>query len=210
LPDLPQYARNVERGISVKAIMLFSTNDQRAGWSEVYNIGAGDVNTGINAMTALAQVRCTIMSPDCTINGFRFTLPLVAPNPPFIRAQRTAYLYVTSIPGSYKQANVVGSADVAWTGVMCRLNDATRTVFRNQTYRGIPVGFWQGNDNAAKAEMQNFTVQWRAALIANQANILHKNRVNGLINPVPITSVEYIRVVRRASGRAFDTLRGRR
>lgn len=196
--------------MALKCIMLFKGGDQDGGWSEVYNLNMATVDQAVAAMDALAAVRVQIMTGDNTVIGYRITLPLAPPGAGFIRAQRTAYLATRNIPGAV--GLTTNSSDVLWTGAMVRLNDATKTIFRNQIYRGIPDSFWSaGTDKSAMATLTPFWVnKWVAALQANAAGIVHRLRGQPGTQFAPITNGEYIRITRRATGRAFGLLRGRR
>jgi hypothetical protein len=205
-----QYVQVVEIEMTLRCMMLFEGFDQPGGWSEVYNLNQATVDQGVTAMDAIAAVRGQIMTADNTIIGYRITLPLAPPGPGKIRAQRTAYLATRNIPGSVPL--LTQSSDVLWTGAMVRLNDATKTIFRNQIYRGIPDSFWSaGTDKQAQATLTPFWVnKWIAVLQQTAAGIIHTLRGQAGTQFAPITNGEYVRITRRATGRVFGGLRGRR
>jgi hypothetical protein len=191
--------------------MEFDGRDQRGGWGEVYILNYATIPQAVTALNALATVRAKLLSQDNTISGFRLTQPLTPVEPGFLRSQRKAYFTPRNLPGNFLARGASKNSDVLWTGVMLRLNNATRDVFKNQTYRGIGDDLWKGgDDSAAVAFMQGgWLAEWQAALIANNAGINHKIRPNGVAFQ-QIALAEYVRIARRATGRGFDVLRGRR
>jgi hypothetical protein len=193
----------------VKGIMLFEALNQVSGWSEVYNITAADLNAALTSMNSLAQARCAILQSHFMITHVRVSNPVVAPTPGFIRGQRTATLQEVNLPGSFGVST--GAPDVVWTCAMVRWMDATKTVFRNQLFRGLDDSFWSsGDDKIAAANMVGFVATFTAALVAAGAVILHRIRPMLNINPVVIQSGQYQKITRRATGRPFVLLRGRR
>jgi hypothetical protein len=195
--------------VAVKVTLLFSGGDQDGGWSEVYYVAGSDVNSGLQAAQALIPVRLRILSPDNACLGARITQPLAPPGAGFLRAQRAAYLYSQVTRGS---AGGFGfpSSDVLWTGVMLRLNDVTLSIFKNQVYRGVPDSYWaNGTSTGAVAAMAIWMPAWLAVLTQVNATIRHLTRP-ATTTFSAIRSLEYIRVSRRATGRAFGLLRGRR
>ncbi len=192
-----------------KAIMLFQSGDQQAGWSEVYWLDAGSINSAKQALDSIAVVRLRILDRKNSIIGFRITNPLQAVEPPFVRAQRAAQLFPGNLPGSSLGFQL--GADVVWTAAQLRLSSADGTVFKNQIYRGLSDVFWDhDSDLATRNAMQSFLLAWKSALSANGAQIRHFNRVTKQFVFVPIAQVAYRRITHRNTGRSFDTLRGRR
>jgi hypothetical protein len=196
--------------MAVRSQILFQSGEQPGGWSEVYYINVGTVDQAVVALDAIAAVRGQLLSSDNSIIGYRVGLPLAPPGPGFIRSQRTAYLATRNIPGSNPNAGI--TSDLIWSGVMLRLNDATKTVFKNQIYRGVPDNFWgAGGDKIARAFIvPQFLNKWVQVLQANGVYINHKLRGAGGFVATPITNVEYVRMVHRNTGRVFGGLRGRR
>jgi hypothetical protein len=209
-PRRAQYGKTILEGASMKCELLFASNDQVAGWSEVYFVPGVAVNDAVARMVSLAVARANFLSPDCTITDTRITAPLAPPGQGFLRAQRRAYLRSLNIGGNFKLPGIEGFADVAWTGVMLRLMDATRSIFKNQIYRGVPDGFWGGNPNGALAYWAANIGAWRNALVAAGAYILHFDRPTNSKLPAVINEVQFMRMVHRNTGRPFATLRGRR
>jgi hypothetical protein len=207
---LHQYGRRL-RGIMavVKGIYLFEAFDQAAGWSEVVYFQADTLPAALVAFQAMAQVRVQILASAFTMTHIRISNPVVPPGPGFIRGQRTATLYEVNYPGGYGGA--AGSPDVVWTAAMVRMSDATQTIFRNVMFRGVDDGFWAGgNDKLARAAVTNWLAGYLAILKANAAVILHTQRGLNVKQPALIANAQYQKMTRRATGRPFVLLRGRK
>jgi hypothetical protein len=194
--------------MTIKCEMLFQSQDQESGWSEVYFVNQATIPQAENALDALWLIRSTFLSSDFILLGYRITAPLAAPGPGFLRAQRTAYLAEKNIPGNCPNGG--GNGAQSLIGVMLRLNDATRTIFKNQTYRGVPAQWFQGGDKIARANYANWGVPWQNALIAQGVQIRHATRAPAGFTFVNVALVEYRRMDYRKAGRSFETLRGRR
>lgn len=192
-----------------KITLLFNLGDQQGGWSEVLWSTIDSIPVISATMINLMGVRASIMSPANTITGYRISQAVVPAVPPFIRGQRTAQLFQANVPGSFFSSG--NSSDVGWTGAMIRYNSADGRVFRNQILRGVPDSFWSNNDDAiARLFTATFIPSWLAQLAILQVGIYHFNRMLGSKAVVAIASANYRRMTRRATGRSFDTLRGRR
>lgn len=205
-----EYVRGLGVGMPVvKGIMLFEAFDQVAGWSEVYNIQADTLPDAVTRLTALAQVRCVILQSLFTITHLRISNPVTPATPGFIRGQRVATLKEVNLPGSY--GGVSSSPDVVWTCGMCRFTDATQTIFRNILFRGVADELWAGgNDKLAQAVFKNWLGQFIPALVNVGAVILHRVRPGLNIIPALITQGQFMKMTRRATGRPFVLLRGRK
>jgi hypothetical protein len=193
----------------VKGILLFEDGVQSAGWSEVFYYDAGTLENAIAALRGLAAFRTKILAQAHTITHLRVSNPVVAPGPGFIRGQRAATLVPLDLKGNAAEGGE--GPDVVWTGAMVRYMDGTQTIFRNQILRGVPDHWWAGGtDKVGKAAMQEFLPGWLRTLKAMTAYILHFSRANNGKNPVAIDTVQYMKMTRRATGRPFVALRGRK
>jgi hypothetical protein len=194
--------------MTIKAEMLFQSSDQESGWSEVYYVNQATIAQAEAALDALFLIRSTFLSSDFILLGYRITAPLAAPGPGYLRAQRTAYLAEKNIPGNCPNGG--GNGAQSLVGVMLRLTDTTRTIFKNQTYRGVPAQWFQGSDKIARANYANWGIPWQQSLIAQGVQIRHATRAVPSYAFVNIALVEYRRMDYRKAGRSFETLRGRR
>jgi hypothetical protein len=193
----------------VKGILLFLDGVQSAGWSEVYYFDAVNLTKALDSLGALAGVRTRILHPQHTITHMRISNPVVPPGPGNIRGQRTATLIPLNLMGNATDSNL--GPDVVWTGAMVRYMDDSLTIFRNQILRGVPDVWWSaGSDKIAKPSIDNFLLAWLRQLQAMNAYVLHTNRGINVKTPVLITSANYMKMTRRATGRPFVGLRGRR
>jgi hypothetical protein len=78
-------------------------------------------------------------------------------------------------------------------------------------FRGVDDGFWAGgNDKLAQAVMAQWLGKFVPALVAAGAVILHRVRPALNINPSLITIGQFQKMTRRATGRPFVLLRGRK
>jgi hypothetical protein len=193
----------------VKGILLFEDGVQSAGWSEVYYFDAGTLPNALAAMNLLAAQRTKILSREHTITHIRISNPVVPAAQGFIRGQRAATLVPIGLKGNAADAGE--GPDVVWTGAMVRYMDNSQTIFRNQILRGVPDDWWSnGSDKVAKPAMNEFLPGWLRQLQAMTAYVLHFSRANNNKNPTPITIANYMKMTRRATGRPFVLLRGRR
>lgn len=192
-----------------KIIILFNLGDQQGGWSEVLWSAIDSIPIIAAGMTNLLITRASILSPANKITGFRITSALIPAVAPFIRAQRTAQLFPMNVPGSFFAGD--NSSDVGWTGAMVRYNSADGMVFRNQILRGVPDSFFSSNsDMLARLFTTSFIPSWLAQFALLQIGIYHFKRMTGEKSVVPVSTAMYRKMTRRATGRSFDTLRGRR
>jgi hypothetical protein len=194
---------------AIKGEMLFQSNVQRSGWSEVYWLNQSNLQSALSALDALAAVRLTFLASAVTLLGYRITNPLVPAPAGYLRAQRSAYLAERNFQGS---ATGTGNGPMqSLAGVMLRLNNADLSIFKNQTYRGVPWNYWGPTQDAvARANYATWGPKWQAALIASAVCIRHATRQAIPFNFQQIQYVEYRRMDYRKAGRSFETLRGRR
>jgi len=193
----------------VKGMLLFEDGVQAAGWSEVYYFDAGTLVNAVTKLKDLAARRTQILHPEHTITHLRVSNPVVPPGPGFIRGQRAATLVPLGLKGNAPASGE--GPDVVWTGAMVRYSDVTETIFKNQILRGVPDVWWTaGNDKVGKPTMNTWLPKWLTELKNMSAYILHFVRGLNVKQPVVIANADYMKMTRRATGRPFVGLRGRR
>ncbi len=194
----------------LKVTLLFQAGDQEGGWSEVYWMAGSGITAGTGFVDVYAPIRASILSPDNQILGARISSPLLPPTPGYLRSQRAAYLYVKNVPGAFP-AVVATESDLVYSALQIRWNNADKTVFKNQMFRGMPYTLWAGSGAIGRGVANSFIMTVVPIFTLYGVQINHKVRPNQPVPPSPaIASGEFVRFSHHNTGRAFGTLRGRR
>jgi hypothetical protein len=190
-----------------KSTQIFKDPFFLAGWSETWYLSAANITDALDNGTTLATARSAYLSGDITITHIRTSANVPTTPPPVARRKRAASLRRVDIKGSLPELN---QGDVPWNAALIRVGDSTFQVSRNMMFRGVPDNFWDfEQDKLALARFNEWRQKMINAFQASAAVILHLDN-NDLLQPVPIATLQYMRMGKRNTGRPFDLLRGRK